>query len=846
MSIGSTPRWSVPALGVSVLLLVACGGGGDRTTPSGPDDSSEGPTPASLSVSPGEADLGALDDTARFSATVQDQDGNVISGVSVTWTSTRESVASVDDGSAVAKGNGLTEIVAAAEGLRDSSSLTVDQRASRVTVSPDADTIVAGDSLQLSASAADANGRALANPGVIWSSSDTSVATVDSIGLVRARRDGSADVTATVDGTSGGSTLEVAPPPDGAPVVTAVIPTPLPEGDTATIDGSNFSVDPDANTVHVDGVPAQVLSATASSLQIVVPTYGCLPTRTVGVEVSTSLGSDSGAFQLDPDGSAVSLSVGRMTRIEDPAEFCLQFEGSSSTERYLVGVQSVADSAKQSLTPVEITAEAADGSGSALEASLDDGGRLGGGGAAGGDVRIPERWRNHREAEIRLRRAERELWRTGDVTPLAAESTGPVVRRISVDSTTGAGDTVSIRVPDIGATGSACDHYTEIGAVVKAIGTRAIIVADTANPGTGYTDADYRDLSERIDQDIFSTQVTYFGNPTDADRNGHIVAVFTKELNRTAPNTLGFVHSANLLDRSSCPASNEGEYFYGKAPDPGGVYGSTYSVDEAKEDAPSVMAHELAHVIQQSRRLLNGKPYLGSIVAEAQATLSEEVVGHAVTGRKSGENYGFSVALNSDRSDEVQWYAGAFYDLMSYFGSGGVSGAPEECGWWQDSPSPCGGRSLWYGVGWSFLRWVTDQYGPGHAGGKTAFHRDLAGGDRSGLRMIETLTGESLEKLMARWAASLYVDDRIANVAPSLETASWDYYDIFEPYPEDSKLVPAEMGFGDWTLAGDVRASSTAYVAVESAGRPATAIRVRGSTGGTLPSDMQIWIVRLQ
>lgn len=831
-------------------LAVAAACGGDSSGPSEP-----GPAPetraSSLSVSPDSAGSNALGDTVTFSAVVRDGNGDAMSDVAIDWAATGDSVATVEDGDAVARGDGTARIIASAEGLADSAALTVEQEASRVTVTPAADTLTAGESIQLSAEAVDGNGNRIASPEVTWSSSDTTVATVGSTGLVRAKADGSANVTAGVGAAAGASTVTVIPPPDGAPVLSSVSPSPVPEGGTATISGHDFSPEPGSNTVLVDGDTARVTSATSTALEIDVPVYDCLPARTVAVEVTTSAGSASSSFQLGPDEPALSLAGGEKSRIESPGEFCLQFPATGDPERYLVGVQSLASTAS-SLTPVQITAEAVGGSGSALQASLEESGGPGSTSSTISAFDLPERWRAHRETEIELRRKERDLRRSGGAIPLTGGGPGMVTTRISVDSTTAEGDTVSIRVPDITAS-NLCAGYTEVGAVVKVVGTRAIVVADTGNPANGYTDADYRDLADRIDQDIFATQVSYFGQPTDIDSNGHIVAVFTKELNRASPNTLGFVSSTDLYDRSSCESSNEGEYFYGKVPDPNGTYGSTYSVSAARQDAPFVMAHELTHVIQQSRRLLDGKPWMGSTVAEAQATLSEEVVGHAVTGRQSGQNYGYDVAYNASGTDEFDWYGNAFTDLAYYFGygsSGEVSGAPEECGWWQSSTSPCGGRPFWYGVGWSFLRWVTDRYGPGYPGGETGFHRNLVDGDQDGLATIESLTGEPREKLMGRWAASLYVDDRMASPEPYLETSSWDYFDVFEgaasQLPESATLNPAEMGFADWTLNGDVRASSAAYVVVESSGRPATAIRVRDGTGGTLPSDMQIWVVRLQ
>ena len=79
-----------------------------------------------------------------------------------------------------------------------------------------------------------------------------------------------------------------------------------------------------------------------------------------------------------------------------------------------------------------------------------------------------------------------------------------------------------------------------------------------------------------------------------------------------------------------------------------------------------------------------------------------------------------------------------------------------------------------------------------------------------------------------------------------LTIPSWNLHDVEEGTVETAHLQPFEAGFADWTAVGEIRASSTGYLAVEGAGRPATALRVRGSAGGTLPPGMQIWIVRLR
>src|SRR5204863_239008 len=88
-----------------------------------------------------------------------------------------------------------------------------------VAVTPASATIQVGQTQQLAATLKDASGNTLSGRAVSWSSSNSSVASVSSSGLVTGIAAGSAVITATSEGKSGRATLTlVAPPPSpGAP-----------------------------------------------------------------------------------------------------------------------------------------------------------------------------------------------------------------------------------------------------------------------------------------------------------------------------------------------------------------------------------------------------------------------------------------------------------------------------------------------------------------------------------------------------------------------------------------------------------------------------------------------------
>jgi hypothetical protein len=109
-----------------------------------------------------------------------------------------------------AVGNGATTITATTDGVSGSSAVTVDQAVASVEVTPASVTLVSiGETVQLIATAEDANDNAIAGETFSWASSDESIVMVSSSGLARAEANGSATITATAGGVSGTATTEV-------------------------------------------------------------------------------------------------------------------------------------------------------------------------------------------------------------------------------------------------------------------------------------------------------------------------------------------------------------------------------------------------------------------------------------------------------------------------------------------------------------------------------------------------------------------------------------------------------------------------------------------------------------
>ncbi len=201
---------------------------------------------ASVTVSPSSPiiQIGA---TTQLSATTRDGSGNVLTGRSISWSSSNTSIATVTgSGLVTAVAAGSASVTATSEGQTGSSTVTVSSPppppvpVASVSVSPASATLAVGATQQLSATTRDGNNNVLTGRVISWSSSNTSIARVSTSGLVTAVAAGSATITATSEGQTGTSAITVNTPP------------PVPVG--------SVSVSPSSATITVGGT--QQLSAT--------------------------------------------------------------------------------------------------------------------------------------------------------------------------------------------------------------------------------------------------------------------------------------------------------------------------------------------------------------------------------------------------------------------------------------------------------------------------------------------------------------------------------------------------------------------------------------------------------
>ena len=159
--------------------------------------------------------------TQAVTATLRGATGNVLSNRSVAWTTTNPAVATVTTaGTISAVAPGQATITASSEGIVGAVTVTVRSAVASIAILQGSGSLQLGQDRSLTAAAQDAQGSVIPNIAIAWSSSNNTVATVDSAGRVAALAIGSTTIAATGDGRTGSVTITVTPlTPRATPLV---------------------------------------------------------------------------------------------------------------------------------------------------------------------------------------------------------------------------------------------------------------------------------------------------------------------------------------------------------------------------------------------------------------------------------------------------------------------------------------------------------------------------------------------------------------------------------------------------------------------------------------------------
>jgi uncharacterized protein YjdB len=197
--------------GILLLLVLTCFvwyGCGTKSHPNRLNSITLSPTSATIAVG----------QTQQFSGSGTTNSGQTVTGTGASWASSNISVATVDqNGLATAVGVGTTTISATVQTgggpVTGSATLTVTAAVLQsITLSPATPSVTAGTTQQFTATGVYSDNSQQTLTSVTWTSSNTSVATINGSGLATTLSAGNTTITASANGVNGSTTLTVTTP----------------------------------------------------------------------------------------------------------------------------------------------------------------------------------------------------------------------------------------------------------------------------------------------------------------------------------------------------------------------------------------------------------------------------------------------------------------------------------------------------------------------------------------------------------------------------------------------------------------------------------------------------------
>ena len=191
--------------------------------------------------------------------TLFDESGNVLTGRTIAYTTQDAQVVTVSaNGVVKGAGAGYTRIVATSGGVSGTEGFTVASSVnpvSTISISPASATLSVGQTTQATATANGSEGASLSS-SYTWTTSNAGVATVSSNGLVNAVGAGTATVTASSSGVTGGMSVTVTAGPQPSGTVSSVTVSLSPSSITVGGAAQAIAIAKDANGAIISGKTA--------------------------------------------------------------------------------------------------------------------------------------------------------------------------------------------------------------------------------------------------------------------------------------------------------------------------------------------------------------------------------------------------------------------------------------------------------------------------------------------------------------------------------------------------------------------------------------------------------------
>ena len=849
--------------------------------------------------------------TTQVTAQVTGTDGLPVQGAAVAWSSVTPSIVSVSSG-------GLVTALLAGQGtVRGSSGGRSGDVTITVTNPPVASIAFDRDStiltlpagtVTLIPAAKDAGGRVITNPTFFFSSDAPKVATVTQLGVVTAVAAGSAVISASADNATGSTRVRVtANATATSPRITSV--TPLVAGASGVVSGSNFSPTLGGNAVFVEGVAATITAATATQLNIALPSSGwaCENERPVTLQVNAnnetgvatatlrtavpralavgqslvlSVAGDARCNELSNTGGAYLVTVYNTARAIAGGDASFTLRGAPRTALAQVLAQADAPARADAVRAYRTAAARAVRSDAPSP------------GAATGLAAYPRvgsarfaRWREmadeQRAAAAHAGVMQRSMefaraigsptaaWRRLRLlTEGAVPAGGPHASQVTT-----LGSITTLKIPNLDAL-NFCTSNVPVGARTAWVGQHAVIVEDTTSVlnGTptlkGQIDSVYALVGQEFDTVMWPILTQNFGNPLAMDqqlsRTGKIVMLFSPRINAMASGQVaGFVVSCDFFPASQAPSSNVGEYFYAISPTSLAAGFAAGTRGDWRRTMRATIIHEAKHITAFAERFARNAEFEELWLEEGLARHAEEQYARALYGVAWKANTGYLSSVYCDvrpASASAPQCAGFPILMLRHF---------DALYQYLQTPEPYTmlGRlsatdATFYGTAWSMVRWMMDQYATSEA----TFLSQLIQSNRSGVANLEArVSGHPWEEMLGEWALMLFADDYpgVTWANTRLQLPSWNTRDEFNGlcndfgpcagtsvanfYPVAYPFAPRRVGFGTFsTTMNALSAGTFSSWYVSGAQSAAQLLDLRGANGGDPPGQLRIAILRVQ
>jgi hypothetical protein len=381
-----------------------------------------------------------------------------------------------------------------------------------------------------------------------------------------------------------------------------------------------------------------------------------------------------------------------------------------------------------------------------------------------------------------------------------------------------------------------CSSLATVAATAQFVGAHLAVFIDDSAPAGGFSGADLTQFGQMFDGVLYPIDTDRFGAESDIDGNGLVIVLLTPQINRLVGkpecNTsfiTGFFFGADLMP-GLAPQYNNGEVFYGLAPDSGGTVSCKYPVSFLKHVLPVTFIHEFQHMISFNQHVLlrNG---LDEVLwmNEGLSHLAEEL---------GGLHYD-SLAVDSTAS---RFWVDDLFNAYTYLLKADTIAMVTD-----SAPGDLEQR----GGEWLFLRYLTDQFGAG-------LTRLLVQTSLTGVANIEAATGQTFGALLGRQALAVYLTDLPGFTAPAvLSYRHWGFraafaslhaQDAFD-FPLAYPLRPDSAASTAILQTGTLRSGSGAYLVVtQPGGGAAFQLALRDAAGHVLPvsAGAQVAVARIR